>query len=54
VTRFRELVGPEIRFRALTYQQLFKRLDKLVRPDDAAYLEYLHARYQQPAGRPLI
>ena len=45
VTRFEELVGPEIPFRALTYQQLFKRLDKLVGPDDAAYLEYLHGRY---------
>lgn len=45
VTRFENLVGQEIRFRALTYQQLFKRLERMARPDDAAYLEYLRARY---------
>ena len=45
VVRFGNMVGAEIPFRALTYQELFKRLDHTARPDDAAYLEYLHARY---------
>lgn len=45
VARFENLVGQEIRFRALSYQQLFRRLDRTARPDDAAYLEYLHTRY---------
>lgn len=45
VARFGELVGKEIRFRTMTYQELFRRLDHTARPDDRAYLEYLHARY---------
>ena len=45
VARFGDLVGEEIRFRTMTYQELFKRLDHTARPDDSAYLEYLHARY---------
>jgi hypothetical protein len=45
IARFGALVGKEIRFRAITYQHLFERLDHTGRPDDAAYLEYLHARY---------
>lgn len=45
VARFGNMVGDEIRFRALTYQDLFKRLNKTIRPDDALYMEYLTARY---------
>jgi hypothetical protein len=45
VARFGDLVGKEIKFRALTYQELFKRLDRSATLDDAVYLEYLHARY---------
>ena len=53
VARFGDLVGKEIGFRTMTYQALFKRLDHTARPDNAAYLEYFHGRYQQPADRPL-
>ncbi len=49
VARFRDLVGDEIRFLALTYQQLFVRLDSAIRPTDAPYLEYLRARYSAAA-----
>jgi hypothetical protein len=45
LTRFGNIVGKEIRFRTMTYQELFKRLDHTARPDDAAYLDYLRARY---------
>jgi hypothetical protein len=45
VARFRDLVGGEIRFSALTYQQLFDRLAETVGPEDAVYLSYLQARY---------
>jgi len=45
VTRFENLVGQEIRFRALSYQQLFERLGRTIHPEDAVYLDYLTARY---------
>jgi hypothetical protein len=45
LARFSELVGSEIRFRALTYQQLFKRLATTVNSRDAAYMDYLTGRY---------
>jgi hypothetical protein len=45
VARFAELVGEEIQFRALTYQDLFKRLASTIREDDSGYLDYLSARY---------
>ena len=45
LVRFSELVGSEIRFRALTYQQLFKRLASTVTRRDAAYMDYLTGRY---------
>jgi len=47
LARFASLVGEEIRFRALTYQELFKRLAHTVRPDDAGYVNYLTARYSE-------
>src|SRR2546423_3193053 len=47
VARFASLVGEEIRFRALTYQELFTRLAHTVRPDDAGYVNYLTARYSE-------
>ena len=42
---FENMVGKEIRFRALTYQHLFDRLSSTIRLDDASYLEYLRGRY---------
>jgi hypothetical protein len=45
VTRFRDLVGREIGFVALTYQELFGRLESTIGPNDSAYLDYLRARY---------
>ena len=45
VARFGDLVGEEIRFRAITYQNLFERLNMTCRQEDAAYLEYLRQRY---------
>jgi len=45
LARFSKLVGSEIRFRAMTYQQLFKRLSRTVSPRDAAYMDYLTSRY---------
>jgi len=47
LARFSELVGSEIRFRAMTYQQLFKRLSRTVTPRDAAYMDYLTGRYTE-------
>jgi len=47
VARFSDLVGSEIRFRAMTYQELFKRLSRTVKPRDALYMEYLTGRYTQ-------
>ncbi|HJQ10138.1 MAG TPA: hypothetical protein VJ840_03835, partial [Gemmatimonadaceae bacterium] len=45
--RFSSLVGSEIRFRAMTYQELFKRLARTVTPRDAAYMDYLTGRYTE-------
>jgi hypothetical protein len=45
LARFSEIVGSEIRFRALSYQQLFTRLATTVTPRDAAYMDYLTGRY---------
>ena len=42
--RFAERVGVEIRFSALTYQDLYRALEADARVD-RAYLEYLRARY---------
>jgi len=42
--RFAERVGPEIRFSASTYQDLYRALEADARVD-RAYLEYLRARY---------
>lgn len=45
--RFTALVGSEIRFRAMTYQDLFKRLARTVTLRDAAYMNYLSGRYTE-------
>ena len=47
LVRFGQLVGSEIRFRAMTYQQLFTRLSRTVTKRDAAYMDYLTARYTE-------
>jgi hypothetical protein len=47
LARFATLVGSEIRFRAMTYQQLFKRLAQTVTSRDVAYMDYLNARYTE-------
>jgi hypothetical protein len=51
--RFADLVGEEIPFRALTYQDLFCRLQSTIQPEDAPYLEYLQDRYPA-AQRPKL
>jgi hypothetical protein len=45
--RFSAMVGSEIRFRAMTYQELFKRLSRTVTSRDAAYMDYLTGRYTE-------
>jgi hypothetical protein len=45
VARFRDLVGSEIGFVALTYQELFGRLESTIGPADSVYLDYLRVRY---------
>jgi len=45
LTQFQTMVGEEIKFRALTYQDLFERLTSTVPPDDGGYIEYLTSRY---------
>lgn len=45
IVRFAATVGPELRFRSLTYQELFARLRAGAPSGDAAYLAYLGARY---------
>lgn len=47
LARFNELVGSEIRFRSMTYQQLFKRLSRTATPRDTAYMGYLTGRYTE-------
>jgi hypothetical protein len=44
LTRFEERVGGELRFRAVTYQEVYRRMSEL-RTVDAGYLAYLGARY---------
>jgi hypothetical protein len=47
LARFRDSIGEEIRFRTMTYQELFARLLHSTRPSDEEYVEYLTARYSQ-------
>ena len=47
LARFTNSIGDEIRFRAMTYQELFARLAHSTRPSDAEYMDYLTARYSQ-------
>lgn len=44
---FTQGIGNEIRFRSMTYQDLFTRLRHSTRPNDEDYMEYLTARYSQ-------
>ncbi len=45
VSVFTELLGGEMGFRALSYQQVFKGLQALDSGDGLAYIEYLRSRY---------
>ena len=45
VQDFTSLVGPELRFRALTYQDLYRRLKSKAGAADGEYLAYLGRRY---------
>ncbi len=47
LARFRKSIGDEIRFRTMTYQELFTRLDQSIRPSDQEYMNYLTVRYSQ-------
>jgi hypothetical protein len=47
LARFTKSIGDEIRFRTMTYQELFSRLGHSIRPSDEEYMEYLTARYLQ-------
>jgi hypothetical protein len=47
LARFKDSIGEEIRFRSMTYQELFARLGQSTRPSDEEYMEYLTARYSQ-------
>ena len=50
LARFAEAIGNEFRFRVMTYQEMFERLSHSVRPEDAAYMDYLTGRYAAPAA----
>lgn len=45
ISRFRDRVGRELQFRAITYQELFDRLRRSSDSIDRSYLDYLHSRY---------
>jgi hypothetical protein len=47
LARFKNSIGDEIRFRTMTYQELFTRLGHSTRPSDEDYMDYLTARYSQ-------
>ena len=49
LARFTDSIGTEIRFRTMTYQELFTRLAQSTRPSDEEYMEYLTARYAPKA-----
>lgn len=50
LARFTKAIGEEIRFRTMTYQELFLRLAHGTRPSDAEYMDYLTARYSQTSS----
>jgi hypothetical protein len=54
LARFTNSIGMEIRFRTMTYQELFARLDHSTRPSDEEYMDYLTARYapKTTSGQP--
>jgi hypothetical protein len=54
LARFTDSIGTEIRFRTMTYQELFKRLDHSTRPSDEEYMEYLNARYVPKTRSPQL
>jgi hypothetical protein len=45
LNRFASRVDSEVRFRSMTYQNLFGRLTQTCGPEHAHYLEYLRGRY---------
>jgi hypothetical protein len=47
LARFTASIGDEIRFRVMTYQDLFTRLGRSSRPTDQDYIAYLTTRYSQ-------
>jgi len=51
LTDFTAHIGPDgTNFLALTYQELFARMELFVRQEDSAYIEYLRDRYLSDAG----
>lgn len=52
IASFAAQVGAELRFKAMTYQDLFARLRRSAAPADAAYIQYLSERYFPPAAEP--
>jgi len=50
VDRFAARVGRELRFRAITYQTLFRRLSHECGPRDDEYIGYLRSRYFKDAA----
>jgi len=49
VNRFASRVGSELLFRAITYQDLFRRLTHGCGPGDNSYVDYLRSRYFKAA-----
>jgi len=51
IRRFHELVGDELKFKAMSYQAIFGELCSASRPEHQPYLAYLGGRYfRQPMG----
>ncbi|HMG05615.1 MAG TPA: hypothetical protein VK581_09140 [Chthoniobacterales bacterium] len=49
IRRFADRVGAEIRFKVLTYQELFRRLESAGSSIDRGYVTYLERRYFAPS-----
>ena len=49
IRRFEGLVGDELRFPGLPYQDLFRSLETAIRQEDESYLSYLQTRYGSEA-----
>lgn len=54
ITRFKDRVGEEVRFKVFTYQEVFRRLKESdqVDPEYQEYLDYLGTRYFSPQSQP--